>query len=160
MSPPGAPWCGSSSGAHCRPAPHRRARRPASCRPAVPRPPRARRWWQHTVALKVTAAQPFVTVVTKNYPGDEASRLDQPDIFRVNIAAGKEAFIRWTGHAPREPASTDVDPSTTDTVIAHPVYGSVGWLAVVNPGERTEASTRELLQAAEPVKAIKAGRSF
>lgn len=95
-----------------------------------------------------TAAQPFATVVTKNYPGDEASRLDRPDIFRVNIAAGKEAFIRWTGHAPREPASTEVDPSATDTVIAHPVYGGVGWLAVVNPGERTEATTRELLRAA------------
>lgn len=95
-----------------------------------------------------TAAQPFATVVTKNYPGDEASRLDRPDTFRVNIAAGKEAFIQWTGHAPREPASAEVDPSSTDTVIAHPVYGTAGWLAVVNPGERTEAPTCELLRAA------------
>ncbi|MGW7516340.1 DUF6194 family protein [Streptomyces sp. NPDC054796] len=93
-------------------------------------------------------AQPFATVVTKNYPGDEASRLDRPDTFRVNIAAGKEAFIRWTGHAPREPASAEADPGATDTVLAHPVYGTVGWLAVVNPGERTEAPTRELLRAA------------
>ncbi|WP_030025086.1 DUF6194 family protein [Streptomyces monomycini] len=95
-----------------------------------------------------TAAQPFATVVTKNYPGDEASRLDRPDTFRVNIAAGKEAFTQWTGHAPREPASAEVDPSATDTVMAHPVYGTAGWLAVVNPGERTEASTRELLRVA------------
>ncbi|MFJ6251286.1 MULTISPECIES: DUF6194 family protein [unclassified Streptomyces] len=92
--------------------------------------------------------QPFATVVTKNYPGDEASRLDRPDAFRVNIAAGKEAFVRWTGHAPREPASGEVDPSTADVVIAHPVYGGVGWLAVVNPGERAGASTRELLRTA------------
>ncbi|MFE2473433.1 DUF6194 family protein [Streptomyces mirabilis] len=95
-----------------------------------------------------TTAQPFATVVTKNYPGDEASCLDRPDTFRVNIAAGKEAFIQWTGHAPREPASSEVDPSATDTVIAHPVYGAAGWLAVVNPGERTEAPARELLRAA------------
>lgn len=93
-------------------------------------------------------AQPFATVVTKDYPGDEASRLDRPDTFRVNIAAGKEAFIQWTGHAPREPASAEVDPSASDAVIAHPVYGTAGWLAVVNPGERTEAATRELLRAA------------
>ncbi|MFC8290338.1 DUF6194 family protein [Streptomyces sp. NPDC057242] len=92
--------------------------------------------------------QPFATVVIKNYPGDEASRLDRPDAFRVNIAAGKEAFVRWTGHAPREPASGEVDPSTADVVIAHPVYGGVGWLAVVNPGERAGASTRELLRTA------------
>lgn len=95
-----------------------------------------------------TTAQPFATVVTKNYPDDEASRLDRPDTFRVNISAGKEAFIRWTGHAPREPATGEVDPSTADTVVAHPVYGAIGWLAVVNPGPRTEAVTRELLCAA------------
>ncbi|QGV77815.1 DUF6194 family protein [Streptomyces ficellus] len=92
--------------------------------------------------------QPFATVVTKDCPGDEASRLDRPDTFRVNVAAGKEAFIRWTGHEPREPASAEADPSATDTVIAHPVYGAAGWLAVVNPGERTEASVRELLRTA------------
>ncbi|WP_242893187.1 DUF6194 family protein [Actinomadura litoris] len=95
-----------------------------------------------------TTTQPFATVVTKNYPDDEASRLDRPDTFRVNIAAGKEAFIRWTGHTPREAASAGADPSATDTVIAHPVYGTAGWLAVVNPGGRTEAPTRELLRTA------------
>ncbi|WP_040870693.1 DUF6194 family protein [Nocardia exalbida] len=93
------------------------------------------------------ATQPFATIVTKNYPGDEESRLNRPDAFRVNIAAGKEAFIRWTGHSPREP-SPDHDPSVTDTVIAHPVYGSAGWLAVVNPAQRTDEPTRELLRTA------------
>ncbi|MEU2032981.1 DUF6194 family protein [Nocardia amamiensis] len=93
------------------------------------------------------ATQPFATIVTKNYPGDESSRLDRPDTFRVNIAAGKEAFVHWTGHAPRERA-VDIDPSVTDTVIAHPVYGSAGWLAVVNPGQRTEEAIRELLGTA------------
>ena len=92
--------------------------------------------------------QPFATIVTKNYPGDEASCLDRPGAFRVNISTGKEAFVRWTGHAPREPATTEVDASAADTVIAHPVYGTVGWLAVVNPGSRTEAVTRELLRSA------------
>lgn len=84
------------------------------------------------------ATQPFATIVTKNYPGDERSRLDRPDAFRVNIAAGKEAFGAWTGHAPGEP-NPDHDPGAVDTVFAHPVYGSAAWLAVVNPGPRTEA---------------------
>lgn len=87
-----------------------------------------------------TTTQPFATVVTKDYPGDEGSRLDRPDAFRVNIAAGKEAFVRWTEHAPPEPAD--------DTVMAHPVYGAAGWLAVVNPGPSAEAATRELLSTA------------
>ena len=40
------------------------------------------------------------------------------------------------------------DPSEVDTVIAHPVYGSLGWLAVVNPGVRTKDTVQELLRAA------------
>ncbi|WP_066948609.1 DUF6194 family protein [Streptomyces lushanensis] len=93
--------------------------------------------------------QPFATIVTKNYPGDDRSRLERPDTFRVNIAAGKKAFVDLTGHAPREPADgDDADAGVTDTVMAHPVYGSLGWLAVVNPGRRTGATTRELLRDA------------
>lgn len=94
-----------------------------------------------------TATQPFATIVTKNYPGDTTSNLDDSGTFRVNMAAGKESFIHWTGHTPRDSAPNP-DASTPDTVIAHPVYGSVGWLAVVNPGERTAETTRELLHRA------------
>ncbi|MGW0069617.1 DUF6194 family protein, partial [Streptosporangium sandarakinum] len=77
--------------------------------------------------------------------------------FRVNVAAGREAFTRWTGHAPRETATAgDGDRAgaasgggdADDTVIAHPVYGPQGWLAVVNPGPRTGEAVRELLTAA------------
>ncbi|MGW5376215.1 DUF6194 family protein [Nocardia sp. NPDC003999] len=93
------------------------------------------------------ATQPFATIVTKNYPGDESSDLDRPDAFRVNIAAGKEAFTHWTGHTPRERSAPD-NPSTTDTVIPHPVYASAAWLAVINPGPRTTAPTRTLLRTA------------
>ncbi|BDT93712.1 hypothetical protein IFM12275_36880 [Nocardia sputorum] len=93
------------------------------------------------------ATQPFATIVTKNYPGDESSRLDRPDTFRVNIAAGKEAFTYWTGHTPRESSPPD-DPSAADTVIPHPVYASAGWLSIINPGPRTADPTRTLLHTA------------
>ncbi|MDQ6715389.1 MAG: DUF6194 family protein, partial [Actinomycetota bacterium] len=96
----------------------------------------------------VPNTQPFATVVTKDYPGDHGSRLNRPNSFRLNICAGKQAFITWTGHEPRDPPTPDVDPSVADTVIAHPVYGNLGWLAVVNPGPRTQSTTQELLRAA------------
>ena len=64
----------------------------------------------------------------------------------MNLFAGKEEFVRRVGHAPRE--TRDVDASVADTVLAHPVYGTMGWLAVVNPGPRTETPLRELLRAA------------
>ncbi|WP_026402273.1 DUF6194 family protein [Actinomadura rifamycini] len=94
------------------------------------------------------AAQPFATIVTKDYPEDEASRLNRPGAFRVNIAAGRDAFVRWTGRAPRDPGTGGPDPGTADAVLAHPVYGELGWLAVVEPGARTDAAVRELLGTA------------
>jgi hypothetical protein len=94
------------------------------------------------------ATQPFATIVTKDYPGDDKSELDRPGAFRVNVAAGKETFVRWTGHSPRDLAEYTDDPSASDVVIAHPVYGSLGWLAIKNPGERTDETLRELLHTA------------
>ncbi|MEU7138393.1 DUF6194 family protein [Nocardia sp. NPDC046473] len=93
-----------------------------------------------------TNTQPFATIVTKDYPDDQSSLLNRPNTFRVNIAAGKDAFTHWTGHTPR--AATEVDYSATDTVIPHPTYAAAGWLAVVNPGPSTDEPTRELLQTA------------
>ncbi|MDL4819768.1 DUF6194 family protein [Actinomadura opuntiae] len=83
--------------------------------------------------------QPFATIVTKDYPGDEGSRLDRPGAFRVNIAAGKDASARW---------AAQTDPSAEDVLMAHPVYGNAGWLAVVNPGKRTGTVVLELLRTA------------
>jgi hypothetical protein len=92
--------------------------------------------------------QPFATIVTKDYPGDELSRLNRPDTFRLNIFAGKDAFTGWTGRQPRDETPSEADPSVIDSVMAHPVYGALGWLAVVNPGARTEPAIRELLRTA------------
>lgn len=95
-----------------------------------------------------TTTQPFATIVTKDYPGDELSRLNRAGTFRLNVFAGKDAFVSWTGRQPRDAATGEADPSVSDTVLAHPVYGTLGWLAVVNPGPRTEPAIRELLRTA------------
>jgi Family of unknown function (DUF6194) len=90
----------------------------------------------------------FATIVTNDHPGDEGSRLHRLGALRVNVAAGTEEFRRWTGRDPREPVGQDVDPSTPDVLLAHPVYGGLGWLAVVDPGPRTAGPVRELLRTA------------
>ncbi len=92
--------------------------------------------------------QPFATIVTKDYPDDGSSRLDRPDTFRLNIFAGKEAFIERTGHTPHDHAANPADPSIPDTLFPHPVYGAQGWLAVVNPGPRTATAVADLLRCA------------
>ncbi|MFC9838152.1 DUF6194 family protein [Rhodococcus sp. NPDC127530] len=99
--------------------------------------------------------QPFATIVTKNYPGDKSSGLDREGAFRVNIHAGKEAYIEATGRAPREQGVAGVDAGAPDTVIAHPVYGSLAWLAVIDPGARTGEVARGLLRRAHTLARLR-----
>ncbi|MEU4812192.1 DUF6194 family protein [Nocardia fluminea] len=87
----------------------------------------------------VPAGQPFATIVTKDYPGDETSGLNRPGSFRVNIAVSKSTFAE---------AGAATDASIEDTLVAHPVYAAANWLAVVNPASATEAPVRELLREA------------
>lgn len=85
--------------------------------------------------------QPYGTIVTKNYPDDAASDLDPAGRWRVNIHVGRATFQALT-----DPAS--IDPATPDVVQPHPVYGSAGWIAVVNPGRETGDTVLRLLREA------------
>ena len=84
---------------------------------------------------RVPKGQPFATIVTKDYPGEPRSGLGG-GIFRVNVDAGR-----------RDQDPVD-DPAVRDQVIAHPVYGHLGWISVVQPTERTEEALRTLLRDA------------
>ena len=98
----------------------------------------------------VPRTQPFATVGTKDVPGDRSSRLDRaPDTFRVDVGAGTAGFTALVGRGPREePAPGEPAPDAVDTVLAHPVYGPLGWVSVVDPGPRTAATVRDLLRDA------------
>ena len=39
-------------------------------------------------------------------------------------------------------------PATDDALFPHPVYGTLGWLSVVNPGPATSDPLRDLLRSA------------
>lgn len=86
--------------------------------------------------------QPFATIITKDYPGDADSRLGDGR-WRVNIHVGKTLFTTLTGDRV-EP----LDFAEADVILPHPVYGSLGWVSVVNAGERTLPTVLELLQGA------------
>lgn len=86
---------------------------------------------------------PYATIVVNDYPGfDEASNLNRPGIFRVNMAVSRETFER---HSPGETAT---DYSVLDEVIPHPVYATQSWLSVLNPGSATSETVRDLLTEA------------
>ncbi|MFD8232910.1 DUF6194 family protein [Streptomyces sp. NPDC059696] len=92
-------------------------------------------------------AQPYGTIVTKNYPGDSALDLDPPGRWRVNIHVGRGMFQELTGEEPRALGRTH-DLAATDHVMPHPVYGPLGWVCVVNPGARTMGTVVQLLRSA------------
>ncbi|AEF41185.1 DUF6194 family protein [Hoyosella subflava] len=96
----------------------------------------------------VPKAQPFATIVTKDYPDDATSHLNRPGAFRVNIAAGAAEFRKWTGHHAGEAGASAADPSAADTLTPHPVYGRQNWLSVVNPGPATAEIVKELIETA------------
>ncbi|MFI2567944.1 DUF6194 family protein [Cellulosimicrobium funkei] len=94
----------------------------------------------------VPPGQPYGTVVTKDYPDDTASRLGVEGRWRVNVHVGRARFRTLLGADPRDGAASEV--AETDVVVPHPVYGALGWVAVVVPGERTTALVVDLLRAA------------
>ena len=93
----------------------------------------------------VPPGQPFATVITKDYPYEPAWQREAGSI-RVNIHVGAAAFTALLGHPPGE--GDEPEPTAVDVVMAHPAYGELGWIAVVDPGERTATIVTEQLQAA------------
>ena len=95
--------------------------------------------------------QPYATIITKDYPDDTQSHLDPPDRWRLNIHVGQAAFTELIGVGPdavREGVAGARDFAATDEFLPHPVYGALGWIAVVNPGEGTMPTVTALLRQA------------
>ncbi|MFF0084040.1 DUF6194 family protein [Streptomyces canus] len=96
------------------------------------------------------ATQPYGTIVTKNYPDDSASDLDPPGRWRVNVHVGRTALPGLAGGR--------YDLAAADVVLPHPVYGPLGWICVVNPGERTTGTVVRLLREAHEAARARAAR--
>ncbi|WP_324650158.1 DUF6194 family protein [Georgenia sp. H159] len=96
---------------------------------------------------ELPSGQPYATVVTKNYPDDDSSDLDGPDRWRVNVHVGRGRLTALLGYGPRE-IPPGVDYAEADVLLPHPVYASLGWLAVVTPGNATLPTVLDLLREA------------
>ena len=92
--------------------------------------------------------QPYATIITKDYPDDASSQLDAPDRWRLNIHVGPLLFTELVGFTPDSLEESEVDFSTTDVFLPHPLYGAYGWISIVNPGPSTIARALEVLREA------------
>jgi hypothetical protein len=93
---------------------------------------------------------PFATIVTKDEGFDEFSQLNRPGVFRLNIAVGRHRFEDLMGYPPAEHAKHQpgFDYTALDSLLPHPVYGSQGWVSILNPGDTTSEQAKSLLTEA------------
>lgn len=94
---------------------------------------------------------PFATIVTKDYGNfDEASNLNRPDVFRLNIGVSRDTFRALFGHPPSEDSNkgTDYDFAALDRLMPHPAYASQWWVCVLNLSPETFEAVKPLLAEA------------
>jgi Family of unknown function (DUF6194) len=88
---------------------------------------------------------PFATIVTKNYGDfDNASRLDRPGVYRLNIGVGRDTFRSLFRTVP----AGGYDYAALDQLMPHPVYASQSWVSVLNPSRATFERLKSVLAEA------------
>lgn len=95
----------------------------------------------------------FATVKEKDGENDKASHLDRAGLFRFNVGTTKPLFLERFGPPPARPGRGGVvdgpwDFTATDTLMPHPVYGWMSWVAVLNPSNETLTDMSQIVEAA------------
>lgn len=103
---------------------------------------------------------PFATVMTADRY-DQFSHLDRPGVYRLNTGVSPARYRARFGPEPfpKDPAASGYDFTALDTVMPHPVYGSMFWLCVLNPGEETFAQVQPLIEEARELALGRAQRA-
>lgn len=84
----------------------------------------------------------FATIKPKDGANDNASHLDRPGLWRLNLGVSKGAYLELFGPPPERPGkggivAGDWDFTTPNLITPHPVYGWMSWIAVINPTGET-----------------------
>jgi len=98
-----------------------------------------------------TRRMPFATIVAKDYGEyDNASQLDRPGVFRLNIGLSRDTFVSLFGYGPTEFAgkSGAYDFAALDTLMPHPLYAPQSYVCVLNPSAETFEALKPLIAEA------------
>ena len=84
---------------------------------------------------------PMATLMTNDI-NDQASNLDRPGVFRLNIGIGKQTYHALLGSPPARPGASGIvetghDFTALDQLMPHPVYANMYWVCVLNPSAAT-----------------------
>ena len=112
--------------------------------------------------VPVDRRMPIATIVVHDYDGfDEASDLNRPGVFRINVAVGRQRYEDLVGHPPAAHAEHHAryDYTALDQFTPHPVYAAQGWISILNPSAANSAQVRSLLTEAHARAAERHHRS-
>ncbi len=101
---------------------------------------------------------PLATIVTKDYGDfDNTSRLNRPDVFRLNIGISRDTFQALFGFPPSEALtrSGDYNFAALDRLMPHPVYAEQSYVCILNPSAETFETVKPLLAEAYNRAAIR-----
>ena len=95
----------------------------------------------------------LATIKEKDGENDRGSHLDRPGVWRLNIGVAKSTYQRMFGPPPPRPGKGAViegpwDFTQLDQVMPHPVYGWMGWIAVLSPSAPTWSNCQTLIRDA------------
>jgi hypothetical protein len=84
---------------------------------------------------------PIATLMTNDI-NDQASNLDRPGVFRLNIGIGKQTYHALLGSPPARHGASGIvetghDFTALDQLMPHPVYANMYWVCVLNPSAAT-----------------------
>jgi hypothetical protein len=100
----------------------------------------------------------IATFKERDGQNDRASNLNRGGLFRFNLGLTKATYFPLFGFPPARPASgqtidTGHDFTAVDTLMPHPVYGWMSWVAIINPSgssfERLKPLLVDSLEAAK-----------
>lgn len=91
-----------------------------------------------------------LTIKEKDGKNDQASQLDRPGMYRVNLGLRKQTYVNLFGSVPKRPpkggvVELEMDFAQTDILLPHPVYAWMGWVCTLNPSKHTFEELKPLI---------------
>ncbi|MEP3888816.1 MAG: DUF6194 family protein [Hellea sp.] len=95
----------------------------------------------------------FCTLKEKDGDNDKDSKIDRAGVYRFNFGLPEKQFVGEFGEKPKRPAKGAViegawDFTILDRLMPHPIYGWMGWVAILNPTHESFSEIKPLLKLA------------
>ncbi|WP_244504664.1 DUF6194 family protein [Jannaschia faecimaris] len=116
----------------------------------VPKPAWGETSYFYNPGLQLKSGTYFATIKERDSQNDNASALNRPGVWRLNIGVSKKCYLSHFGPPPPRPGKGGVvegpwDFTALDRITPHPIYRWMSWIAVLSPTAGTWVKCQTLL---------------